>query len=90
MHGYFVALGVLQLILESCGGIGCIVGLCMLHQACTKPQHIQLVGTLHFLKLSNFKYNDVKERAIFVRPLESLDLILGFLAHLDFLHKLLS
>ena len=26
--------------------------------ACTKPQYIQLVGTLHFLKLSNFKYND--------------------------------
>ena len=26
--------------------------------ACTKPQHIQLVGTLHFLKLSNFKCND--------------------------------
>ena len=27
--------------------------------ACTKPKHIQLVGTLHSPKLFNFKYNDV-------------------------------
>ena len=32
--------------------------------ACTKPQHIQLVGTLHFLKLLNFKYNDDGEKCV--------------------------
>ena len=31
---------------------------CTLGAAYTKPQHTQLVGTLHLLKLSNFKYND--------------------------------